>query len=259
MFSTATVNYHVRSSYPQAFHFDKGGDVGKLVSPELLSTQIQVQDIRSGDLTVNFEQNGITFENHTSQIVNFSKTTRWQETYNNEVTALLSEKIGATDVIIFDHTVRRDSENAIRRPARNVHNDYSPEGAKQRLVNLVGAKRASEISKGRYAFVNLWRPIESPIKTVPLGFIHPDSVNPDDWLEIALVYPDRQGQILGVTANHQHHWFYMSQMTPQDVVIFNVYDNQGKPYLAHGAMDLGNETDVTQPRISLETRTLIRF
>lgn len=51
----------------------------------------------------------------------------------------------------------------------------------------------------------------------------------------------------------------MSQMTPQDVVIFNVYDNQGKTYLAHGAMDLGNETGTTQPRISLETRTLILF
>jgi hypothetical protein len=259
MFSTATVNYHVKSPYSQAFYFDTNGDVGKPVSPELLSTQIQVQDIRRGDLTVNFEHNGITFESHTSQIVSFSKTTGWQETYNNELTALLSEKIGATEVIIFDHTVRRDSKNAIRRPARNVHNDYSPEGAKQRLVDLVGTKRAVEISKGHYAFVNLWRPIEGPIKTAPLGFIHPDSVSPDDWLEIALVYPDRQGHILGVTANHQHHWFYMSLMTPQDIVIFNVYDNQGKPYLAHGAMDLGNETGTTQPRISLETRTLILF
>ena len=71
----------------------------------------------------------------------------WQDAYDEELRALLQAKIGAEDVIVFDHTVRVDDPNAERRPARNVHNDYSRTGAEQRLIDLVGDERAAQLSR----------------------------------------------------------------------------------------------------------------
>ena len=55
-------------------------------------------------------------------------TSVWELTYNQELKTLLAEQIGAKEIIIFDHTVRIDDPNAGRKPARNVHSDYSPFG-----------------------------------------------------------------------------------------------------------------------------------
>ena len=78
-------------------------------------------------------------------------------------------------------------------------------------------------------------------------------------MTIDLVYPDRIGQILGVAANEDHDWFYLSQMTPQEVAIFNIYDNQGRPFLGHSALDLETRTAASCPRKSIESRALVRY
>ena len=78
-------------------------------------------------------------------------------------------------------------------------------------------------------------------------------------MTIELIYPDRIGQILGVAANKNHDWFYLSKMTPDDVTIFNIYDNQGRPFLAHSALDMEITDNVTTPRKSIESRTLVRY
>ncbi len=46
---TGSVNYHVHSDTRQAFHIDAGGVTGKLISPELVATVIDVKDVRMGD------------------------------------------------------------------------------------------------------------------------------------------------------------------------------------------------------------------
>ena len=84
------------------------------------------------------------------------------------------------------------------------------------------------------------------------------------YLNIELIYPDRRGQILGVLHNPKHEWFYISDMTPEEVIIFNIYDNKGRAHLAHSALDGLSEKHSSAgaqnaPRKSIETRTLIRF
>jgi hypothetical protein len=162
-------------------------------------------------------------------------------------------------VTVFDHTVRVDDPSAVRRPARNVHNDYSAAGARQRLAELVGEERAVQLEAGHYGFVNVWRPIDDPIKTSPLGFIHPSSIDPQDWVTIDLIYPDRVGQILGVAASSGHDWFYLSGMTPDEVVILNVFDNRGRPHPGHSALDIDGSPEPQAPRKSIESRTLVRY
>ena len=197
----ATVNYHVISDQFQAFEFDANGVAGNLISPELVPTEVDVEDIRGATSSVDFDRDGITITRAPSAIKSFEDDRKWRDQYDQEISHVLKRKIGAAEVIIFDHTVRIDDPNAIRKPARNVHNDYSARGANQPLIDLLGRERADEFQAGRYAFVNIWRPIENPILSSPLGFIRPSTMNAGDWMDIALNYPDRKGEILGVAAN----------------------------------------------------------
>ncbi|MEM8500738.1 MAG: CmcJ/NvfI family oxidoreductase [Pseudomonadota bacterium] len=256
----ATVNYHIKSDSPQAFHFDVDGIVGNLISPELVSTEIRVNDVRGVNNAASFDRDGLAFVNAATRVSSFDQQSDWQSIYEQELHALLLKKLGAKEVIVFDHTVRTDNPEAERKPARNVHTDYSRAGAEQRLIDIVGQAKAAEFRNGAYGFVNVWRPVKRAITSSPLGFIRPSSIQEEDWLDIELIYPDRIGQILGVTANESHEWLYLSDMTPDEVAIFNIYDNSHRPRIAHSALDLASDVNAGHsPRTSIESRTLVRY
>ncbi|MEM8970730.1 MAG: CmcJ/NvfI family oxidoreductase [Pseudomonadota bacterium] len=258
MARTATVNYHVHKNERQAFELDAGGIVGNLLSPELAQTEVPLNDVRHAAHGVRFAEDSVEFARVPSGVSNFSRD-GWRETYDTELTALLTERLGVRDVVIFDHTVRVDDPDASRKPARNVHSDYSEDGAKQRLIDLLGADRAAQWSKGHYAFINVWRPVGAPINSAPLGFVRPASVDPSDWVLLDLIYPDRMGQILGLVANPAHDWLYKSRMTPDEVAFFNIYDSRGLPSIAPSALDMVEDPSFTTIRQSIESRTLVRY
>ena len=255
----ARVNYHVRKDAPQAFAFDVDGIAGNLTSPELTSTDVRVMDVRESDQIPAFNTDGIVFVDHSSSVSDFESGTAWRDTYDAELIGLLKQQISAAEVIVFDHTVRIDDPTAKRRPARNVHNDYNRAGAEQRLIDIVGEARAKDFHEAGFGFVNVWRPVEHVIESSPLGFIRPRSMQASDWMDIGLVYPDRFGQILGVAENPEHEWFFKSRMTPDEAIIFNIIDSRGRPHLAHSALDLPGDANVTVPRKSIESRTLVRY
>lgn len=255
---TATVNYHVHKPHRQAFELDAGGIVGNLISPELAQTEVQVNDIRDDTTAASFRDDGVQFVKSATTVASFDSE-GWQGLYDVEIEALLKHQIGAREVIIFDHTVRTDDPNATRKPARNVHSDYSADGAKQRLVDLLGQERAETWADDHFGFINVWRPVENPINSAPLGFVRPASVAPSDWILLDLIYPDRKGQIMGLVGNDRHEWFYQSRMTPDEVAIFNIFDSAGQPSVAHSALDMIEDPSVTTIRKSIETRTLVRF
>ncbi|MEM0952847.1 MAG: CmcJ/NvfI family oxidoreductase [Pseudomonadota bacterium] len=260
MNTIASVNYHVVKDEVQFFEFDPDGAVGELISPELVPTKICATDLRRTAARLpTFSSNGVLFTESPSKVSIIPTSEDWEVAYNREVEALLKAKIGAKDVIVFDNTVRIDDPTAMRRPARNVHADYSAEGAEQRLEDVVGESRAKALRTKGYAFVNVWRPLEHTVKSSPLGFIDPQSMDSDDWIDIQLKYPDRLGNILGVAANPGHRWFFMSDMTPDDVAIFNIYDSQGRPQVAHSALDLLSTPASATRRQSIETRTIVSY
>lgn len=258
MSRTGIVNYHVHKHERQAFEIDAGGIVGKLVSPTLLPTEVALRDTRAEKNAVTFAQNSVAFETLPSAVSDFTGDA-WQTLYDQELTDLLHAQLGASEVVVFDHTIREDDPHSNRKPARNVHSDYSAEGAEKRLVDILGAKRAADWAQGHYAFINVWRPVGAVINSAPLGFVRPSSVAPDDWILIDLIYPDRRGHIMGLAANDDHEWVYRSRMSPDDLVYFNIYDNQGLPPIGHSAIDMVEDPAITSVRKSIESRTLVRY
>ena len=259
MTQTATVNYHVHKAERQAFVLDAGGIVGNLIAPELAPTRVAVTDARTADASIRFENGSVGFAAFPTEVQAFDASNDWQSTYDAELNKLLTESVGAREVIVFDHTVRVDDPEAVRKPARNVHSDYSVDGAKQRLTDILGENKAREWNEGHFAFINVWRPVEAAINSAPLGFIRPSSTAEEDWILLDLIYPDRTGQIMGLAANPDHEWVYMSMMTPDEVVYFNIYDNQGRPSIAHSALDMVEDPTIRTIRKSIESRTLVRY
>jgi hypothetical protein len=251
-----SVNYHRHSTGRQAYRIDADGVVGRLASPEHVVAEVPLHDVRDDAHATSFPTDGIGF------VVAPSAETLtepgWERRYEAEIQALLMHELGAEEVRVFDHTLRVDDPAGLRRPARNVHTDFSPHGARARLATLLGEEQAAAWDAGHFAFVNVWRPVSDVIRTAPLGFVRPRSVRPTDWVTLDLVYPDRVGQIMGLVGNPEHEWLYRSAMTKDEVVFFNVYDNRGRPPVAHSAIDLV-DADEPSTRKSLETRTLIRY
>lgn len=258
MIQFGTVNYHVYKSERQAFEIDAGGVVGRLLSPELRETEISVRDLRAGEAQAMFDTDSVSIKSSPSAVSDFAQE-GWQEIYDAELIALLKNEVSAKEVVIFDHTIRKDDPNSDRKPARNVHSDYSPEGAQKRLIDILGAERGAEWAEGNYAFINVWRPVEASINSAPLGFVRPSSVKEEDWILIDLIYPDRRGHIMGLAASADHEWLYQSKMTPEEVAIFNIYDSGGLPSIGHSAIDLVEDPSINRMRKSIESRTLVRY
>ncbi len=257
--TTATVNYHIASSGTQTYYIDAGGETGRIVGPDVVATDIDVIDLRETDVLLAFAHDGLAFVTQASAVQDFDDARTWQDVYDRELRDLLSKQTGAKEAVIFDHTLRIDDPASERKPARNVHSDYSAEGAHQRLKDILGTEIAAEWERAHFAFVNVWRPVRHPVTTAPLGFVLPGSVGPEDWVTIDLVYPHRTGQIMGLAPNPRHEWIYRSAMTPDEVVLFNIYDNRGRPSVAHSALDLKDGPAVETPRMSMESRTLVRY
>lgn len=256
---TGSVNYHVHKPERQAFHIDADWVAGNLISPELAMVDVPVRDVRTGEASVAFATDSLGFAHVPTRVDAFPKGGGWQKVYDRELITLLQRELGAKDVVIFDHTVRIDDPTSDRKPARNVHSDYSPDGAEKRLVDILGADEAARWSAGHYAFINVWRPVGHWINSAPLAFIRPSSVADEDWILLDLIYPDRRGQIMGLAANDRHEWIYQSKMTPDDVAIFNIYDNRGLASIGHSAIDLVEDASLDVTRQSIESRTLVRY
>lgn len=215
--------------------------------------------MRTSDINTSIEQESVEFAAFHTDVDVLNDDLEWQPNYEADIKRFLRGRLDIDEVIIFDHTLRADDKTSDRKPARNVHSDYSMEGAQQRLVDLVGESQAAAWISGHYAFINVWRPVDAVINSSPLGFILPNSVDEQDWILLDLFYPDRRGQILGLAANPVHQWVYRSMMTPDELAFFNIFDNRGLPSIAHSALDMIENPLTHTVRKSIESRTLVRY
>lgn len=88
-----------------------------------------------------------------------------------------------------------------------------------RVHKHLTASDVPELLKRRFQIINIWRPIGNPAFDWPLGLCDYRSVDPSDVVPVALIYPDHEGETLGVKYNPNHKWNYFRGMTPEEVVL----------------------------------------
>ena len=181
---------------------------------------------------------------------------------------MVGELTGASDVIVFDHTLRhrtpgnsRGTAVTPRPPVHRVHVDFTVASGARRAREIVGDRDHALLSK-RFAVINVWRPIRGPLQDSPLAVTDARSVAFDDLVATDLIYPDRVGEFYTVKFNPSHRWFYAPRMTPDEVLLLKCFDsaeNGIARFAPHTAFTDPSATADALPRESIEVRTLAFF
>jgi hypothetical protein len=186
-----------------------------------------------------------------------------------EVDTVVRQATGAAKVLIFDHTYRvedlakRKALN-LRAPVISVHNDYTDWSAPKRVRDLLPAAEAEERLRGRYMFVNVWRPIVGPVESAPLVLCDASSLEPCDVIAADHVYDaGRRGETYRIAYNPGQRWYYFPRMRTDEVVLIKCFDSRTDVrarYSAHGAARLITPPPPgAVPRESVEIRTIAFF
>jgi hypothetical protein len=74
--------------------------------------------------------------------------------------------------------------------------------------------------------VSVWRPVRFPIEDYPLAVADGSTVDPNDLIAADYVRTTYQGENLLPLYNKNCRWHYMSDQTPDDILLFKSYDSR---------------------------------
>ena len=151
------------------------------------------------------DRNGFSLHGEPLPAVDFTDQDSIRTRYYPFVEALLKRETGAREVLIFDHTLRRELEDGRHRaPVLHVHNDYTDKSARQRVIDLVGREEGERLLQGRFQQINAWKSINGKVRSLPLALIDGQSLAEEDLVATDLIYADRRGEIFEVVHNPAH-------------------------------------------------------
>jgi hypothetical protein len=227
--------------------------------------RVEIRDGREvADLSL--ETHGFLLVRHASAMRDFFDAGELKRVYYPEVEALLGEVSGAKRVVVFDHTLRSGDgvereAKLVREPVLSAHNDYTEWSGPQRLRELM-AGEAEQLLSRRFAIVQVWRPIVSPLESNPLAMADARSVAPEDLLVAERRYPHRVGQTYRLRYSPRHRWYYFPRMRRDEAIVFKVFDSakDGRArFTPHTAFDDPGTPPGAPPRQSIEARALAFF
>jgi hypothetical protein len=230
-------------------------------------TQVKIHDIRGHESEYNLDKDAFAVISHVpdSTEKDFADDESIKKNYYPELEKLLLENVpGSTKVVFFDHTIRRANPNAPRNPVTRVHIDQTAASAKERVVRHLGSE-APSLLQGRYRIINVWRPLNGPVVSFPLGFASSSTVEDSDLIPIQHRYPTHTGQTAGVKHNAGQKWHYLSGMENSERLLLECFDSEA---LKQGSKVQGGRvphTAFTDPRTpagapgreSIEVRALV--
>ncbi|HVC57721.1 MAG TPA: CmcJ/NvfI family oxidoreductase [Stellaceae bacterium] len=213
-----------------------------------------------------FEREGFRFVPHRTSVADFSDEHEIRRVYYPECEALIKQVSGARRVVVFDHTLRTASDaqretRKIRDIVSRVHNDYTEWSGPQRLRDVMGDE-AEALLQGRFAIIQVWRPINHPVESHPLAICDAQSVKPANLVVNERRYADRVGQTYGITYDPGQRWYWFPHMRPDEALVFKVYESveDGRArWTAHTAFADPSAPPSARPRESIEIRTLAFF
>ncbi|MGH7126582.1 MAG: CmcJ/NvfI family oxidoreductase, partial [Stellaceae bacterium] len=213
-----------------------------------------------------FERDGFRFVPHKHGVKNFSDEDEIRRVYYPECEALIKQVSGARRVVVFDHTLRtasaeRREAEKIRDIVSRVHNDYTEWSGPQRVRDIMGAE-AEELLRGRFAIIQVWRPINHPVESHPLAICDAQTVRPETLVVNERRYQHRVGQTYAITWDPGQRWYWFPRMRPDEALVFKVYESvrDGRArWTAHSAFADPGSPPNARPRESIELRSLAFF
>ncbi len=268
----AEVQYLVKASGKPVYYASSAGrDAHYTVNHGTENHSVEIHDARGrtdNDDKDEYGQHASGFDlvRHDSKVGNFLDADQISQIYEPEIDALLKQLTGASRVFIFDHTARAADpdlreQKQVREPATLVHNDYTAKSGYVCLQEQLG-EEAEVLSKSRFQIVNVWRPLVDPVVNWPLVMCDARSIDIEDQIDTERRSPTHTGEILLVTHNPLHRWYYYPQMRADEVLVFKTFDSGDcgrEPNSIHTSVDLPDIPADATPRESIETRALVFY
>ncbi|KAF8996023.1 hypothetical protein BDQ17DRAFT_1250230 [Cyathus striatus] len=231
---------------------------------------VQIENLRGREDTVSLDTAGFQFYRRPAKHTAFTDDAGIVNEYYPESIELIKEVTGASRVVLFDHTIRRhkpgdlDDNPQNRKPVSQVHVDQTTASSIARVRRHLPPGDAESLLKRRFQIINLWRPIKHAAYDYPLAFCDYRSVDPkNDTSPVALVYPEREGETMGVSYNPDHKWKYLRGMTPDEFALIKCFDSVQDGSVAVFTPHTGfvdNTTPEGSPlRESIEIRALVFY
>ena len=250
---------------PYSYNYEPPPGV-KLRNTESIEYQVTVHDARAAGDALSLDREGFVLVHRKTAASDLYDEDIIKSVYYPECERLMCEAAGAKRVVAFDHIVRNAAKaeisgSGVKLPAGRVHNDYTNWSAPQRVRDLMGDE-AEELLQHRFAINNVWRPIAGPLLRSPLALCDASTLEDENLVASDLRYPDRTGEIYGVTYNPNQRWYYFPKMQPDEAVMIRCFDSArsgAARFSAHGAFDDPETPANAPPRESIEVRTLVFF
>ena len=187
--------------------------------------------------------------------------------YYPEVERLIAAATGAAQVVAFDHNVRSAAREArrepgIRGPVGRTHNDFTARSGRERAARELEARGLDvQLLHGRFAIVNLWRPIGRPVEKSPLALGDAQSIAEHDLIACDLLYLDRVGETYALQFSPAQRWYWFPYLAPDEAILIKGYDSaEGVArFTPHSAFDDPYSRPDAPERESIETRALVIY
>ncbi len=259
----AMMNYIVDTGTPPVRYIDWPEMAHKEIPPQYQQHEMAIRDGRPLRDTFKLDIHGFVFADHNTAMKDFTDEAERKRVYDREVAELIRKHSGASEVLVFDHTVRVGDEQVqkktgARPPVKGVHNDYTENSAPRRLREIAGDAEAERRFKKRWAIIQVWRPIRGTVMTDPLGICDGRSIPQQGFILVQRRYKDRTGEVYHIAHNPAHEWFYFPEMKRNEALVFKVFDSDrsvATKFTAHSAFDDPGTPANAPPRESIETRT----
>ncbi|KAK7611209.1 putative 7alpha-cephem-methoxylase P8 chain related protein [Phyllosticta paracitricarpa] len=189
----------------------------------------------------------------------FDDDARVAQKYYPEVERLLLDKVpGSHRILIFDHTIRRNTPGSKRTPVTRTHIDQTPKSAAARVRHhITDASEAEKLLQGRYRIINVWRPINGPVVAHPLAVADSATVSADDLVPVHHIYPDRTGETAAVKYGDHQRWWYWSGMQDDERLLLQCFDSKNGARVPHTAFVDPRTPEGAPGRESIEVRALV--
>jgi hypothetical protein len=252
--------------------------------------RVKVRDGRDVQNAFSLERQGFVLADYPSKVSNFFDREEVDRIYPTEVTEIVKSLTGADHVVPLGWMVRTSGDlskhlrqtvgythrGGVQPPAAEAHVDFTPDRAAPMARALY--QKAFPNGKGYSRFISssLWRAFSEPPQDYPLAVCDARSVGREEGVPNTMFVvdklPDEQAMLAPMPDEDQrpaaaifrynanHRWWYFSNMTRDEVLLFKFHDSAPgtalrTPHTAFRDSSFAN----AKPRESIEFRTMAFF
>ena len=240
----ASVNYAAPEASERGLYEIYDNDRSRM---PLQAETIEIRDARTAPEPPTLEREGFALLDAPSVVTDFSDPAQVESVYLPELAETIKQAYGAAHVWMQPgHVIRvtDPAERAARHTpdaARFLHLDYSDTSSRWFFEQTVGYDPEIAKRHPKVFAVNTWRCLTPPPQDVPLAVCDKRTSSLDD-----LVTADAHHELDGTPINFEislvrhnpaHAWWYFSNMTPNELLVFKGWDlgPSPTPCALHGA------------------------